>query len=312
MLRPGAATIADLGGLGRFTGWDGLTLTDSGGFQVFSLEPEVDDDGVTFRSHLRRLDPPPHAGVGRRDAGAARRRHPDGARRLPAAAVARPRSIRLAVERTAAWAKRARAAHDRDDQALFGIVQGGVDEALRAESARADRRARLRRLRHRRAVGGGDAGGDAPGARRRAGRPAGRPPRYLMGVGDPPSLVEAVALGVDQFDCVHADPARPPRHRPHRRRAGCSVKNARHARSDEPVDPDCGCGVCARHTRGYLRHLFQVGEPTAGRLLSLHNLAWTLELMDRCGTPSPRGRLLSSGRRSSASGGDARFGAAGG
>ena len=103
-----------------------------------------------------------------------------------------------------------------------------------------------------------------------------------MGVGDPASLVEAVALGVDQFDCVHADPPRPPRHRPHRRRAAAGQERPprpqRRARSTRTA----AAAVCARHSRGYLRHLFQVGEPTAVRLLTLHNLAWTLALMDRC------------------------------
>ncbi len=134
MLRPGAATIAELGGLGRFTGWDGLTLTDSGGFQVFSLEPDVDDDGVTFRStydgSIHRLTPE-SAVTTQQLLGADIQMALDVCPPLPSPDPV----IRLAVERTAAWAKRARAAHDRVDQALFGIVQGGVDHALRAESA---------------------------------------------------------------------------------------------------------------------------------------------------------------------------------
>ena len=134
MLRPGAATIADLGGLGRFTGWDGLTLTDSGGFQVFSLSPNVDDDGVTFRStydgSIHRLTPESAVAV-QQLLGADIQMTLDVCPPLPSPDPV----IRLAVERTAAWAKRARAAHDRADQALFGIVQGGVDDALRAESA---------------------------------------------------------------------------------------------------------------------------------------------------------------------------------
>lgn len=105
-------------------------------------------------------------------------------------------------------------------------------------------------------------------------------PRYLMGVGDPASLVEAVGLGVDQFDCVMQ--TRIGRHGTALTSAGrLHVKNAKWALSDEPLDPTCACEVCARHTRGYIRHLFQVGEPTAARLMSIHNVAWTLQLMDR-------------------------------
>jgi queuine tRNA-ribosyltransferase len=111
-----------------------------------------------------------------------------------------------------------------------------------------------------------------------------------MGVGDPASLVEAVALGVDQFDCVMQ--TRLGRHGVALTAAGrLQLKNAAHREADAPVDPSCGCPVCARHSRGYLRHLFQVGEPTAARLLSLHNLAWTLQLMDSMRSAIVAGRL---------------------
>ena len=135
MLRPGAETVAHFGGLGRFSGWGGLTLTDSGGFQVFSLEPKVDDDGVTFRSvydgSTHRLTP--ESTVATQELlGADIQMVLDVCPPLPSP----PAVVELAVERTAAWAARARAAHARDDQALFGIVQGGIDEALRASSAR--------------------------------------------------------------------------------------------------------------------------------------------------------------------------------
>jgi queuine tRNA-ribosyltransferase len=291
MLRPGAATIAGLGGLGRFTGWDGPTLTDSGGFQVFSLEPDVDDDGVTFRStydgSIHRLTPE-SAVTTQQLLGADIQMALDVCPPLPSPDPV----IRLAVERTAAWAKRARTAHDRVDQALFGIVQGGVDLALRAESAQ--RTVELD-------FDGYGIGGLSVGETREemlpalaaalAHLPADRP-RYLMGVGDPASLVEAIALGVDQFDCVMQ--TRLGRHGVAFTGGGrLQVKNARHARSDQPIDPDCGCRVCARHSLGYLRHLFQVGEPTAGRLLSWHNLAWTLALMDRCRDAITAGTLAS-------------------
>lgn len=105
-------------------------------------------------------------------------------------------------------------------------------------------------------------------------------PRYLMGVGDPASLIEAVALGVDQFDCVMQ--TRIGRHGTALTQHGkLHVKNSKHALSDQPIDADCSCEVCARHSLGYIRHLFQVGEPTASRLVSLHNISWTLQFMDR-------------------------------
>jgi queuine tRNA-ribosyltransferase len=279
MLRPGAETVARFGGLGRFSGWDGITLTDSGGFQVFSLEPKVDDEGVTFRSvydgSAHRLTP--ESAVATQELlGADIQMALDVCPPLPSPAAV----IDLAVERTAAWAARARAAHTRADQALFGIVQGGTDEALRTDSAK-------------RAVAldfdGYGIGGLSVGETRAemlpalaatlAVLPADRP-RYLMGVGDPASLVESVALGVDQFDCVMQ--TRLGRHGTALTSSGkVHVKAARHGFEDEPLDAECRCAVCARHSRGYLRHLFATGEPTASRLVTLHNVAWTLALMDR-------------------------------
>jgi queuine tRNA-ribosyltransferase len=188
--------------------------------------------------------------------------------------------LQLAVERTSAWAKRARVVHRRDDQALFGIVQGGTDVALRRESAR--RAVDLDFDGY--GIGGLSVGEPRPEmlatlAETLPELPPERP-RYLMGVGDPASLVEAVALGVDQFDCVL--PTRLGRHGVALTSAGkVHLTNAAHRTSEERVDPTCGCPVCARHSRGYLRHLFQTGEPTAKRLLSLHNVAWTLDLMAR-------------------------------
>ena len=279
MLRPGAETIAHFGGLGKFTDWRGLTLTDSGGFQVFSLEPKMDDDGVTFRStydgSTHRFTPE-SAVQTQQLLGADIQMVLDVCAPLPSP----PDVIRLALDRTTAWAARAKAAHTRDDQALFGIVQGGIDEAMRAESAQ--RTAEL-------GFDGYAIGGLSVGETRSemlpalaaamAHLPTDRP-RYLMGVGDPASLVEAVGLGVDQFDCVMQ--TRIGRHGTAMTGHGkLHVKNAKHALSEEPLDSDCGCEVCARHSRGYIRHLFQVGEPTGPRLVSLHNLAWTLQLMDR-------------------------------
>jgi queuine tRNA-ribosyltransferase len=277
MLRPGAEVVAALGGLGPFTGWAGVTLTDSGGFQVFSLEPAVDDDGVTFRStydgSAQRMTP--ESAVATQELlGADIQMALDVCPPLPSPEPV----LRLAVERTSAWAKRARAVHRRDDQALFGIVQGGTDSALREESAQRTVEFDFDGY----GIGGLSVGETRPEMLATLAAilpqlPADRP-RYLMGVGDPASLVEAVALGVDQFDCVMQ--TRLGRHGiAFTARGKVHLTNAQHARSEDPIDPRCPCPVCARHSRAYLRHLFQVGEPTAKRLLSLHNVAWTLDLM---------------------------------
>jgi queuine tRNA-ribosyltransferase len=246
---------------------------------VFSLDPKVDDDGVTFRSTYdgssHRFTP--ELAVHTQELlGADIQMVLDVCPPLPSP----PEVIRLALERTSAWAARAKAAHQRPDQALFGIVQGGISETMRAESAQ--RTAVLD-------FDGYGIGGLSVGETRAemvpalaaaiAHLPAHRP-RYLMGVGDPASLVEAVGLGVDQFDCVLQ--TRLGRHGTALTDAGkLHVKNAKHALSDEPIDAGCACEVCARHTRGYIRHLFQVGEPTASRLVSIHNVSWTLQLMAR-------------------------------
>jgi queuine tRNA-ribosyltransferase len=279
MLRPGAETIARFGGLGKFAAWGGLTLTDSGGFQVFSLDPKVDDEGVTFASTYdgsKHRFTPESAVHTQELLGADIQMVLDVCVSLPST----PDVVRVALERTSAWAARAKATHQRPDQALFGIVQGGISESMRAESAQ--RTVEL-------GFDGYGIGGLSVGETRAemlpalaaalAHLPADRP-RYLMGVGDPASLVEAVALGVDQFDCVMQ--TRIGRHGTALTDAGrLHVKNAKWALSDEPLDPNCGCEVCARHSRGYIRHLFQVGEPTAARLMSIHNIAWTIRLMDR-------------------------------
>ncbi len=282
MMRPGAETVAHFGGLAKFSGWDGLTLTDSGGFQVFSLSPKVDDDGVTFQSTYDGSShrfTPERAVETQQLLGADIQMVLDVCPPLPSP----PEVIRVAVERTAAWAGRARAHHTRADQALFGIVQGGVSESMRAESAQ-----RTTALE----FDGYGIGGLSVGETRDqmvpalaaaiAHLPTDRP-RYLMGVGDPASMVEAVHLGVDQFDCVMQ--TRLGRHGTALTSAGrLNVKRHEFALSDEPVDPTCGCWVCARHSRGYIRHLFKVGEPTASRLLSVHNVAWTLDLLTQMRT----------------------------
>jgi queuine tRNA-ribosyltransferase len=280
MLRPGAETVGRLGGIHGFAAWTGHVLTDSGGYQVFSLQPKVDDDGATFRStydgSLHRLTPEDAVRT-QELLGADIQMVLDVCPPLPST----PAVLRLAVERTAAWAARAKRAHVRtDDQSLFGIVQGGTDEALRRESAR-----RTTEL----DFDGYGIGGLSVGEPRHEMLPALAAaldelpedrPRYLMGVGDPVGLVEAIALGVDLFDCVL--PTRIARHGSALTSTGrIQIRNAVHAEDDTPLDPACGCAVCARWSRAYLRHLLTVGEPTALRLLTLHNLAWTLDLIRR-------------------------------
>lgn len=289
MLRPGADVVAAAGGLHGFTGWSGHLLTDSGGYQVFSLRPRVDDDGVTFRSTYdgswHRLTPETAVAV-QEALGADIQMALDICPGLPAPTEV----VRSAVERTAAWAARARRAHRREGQALFGIVQGGVDEALRAESA-----ARTVEL----GFDGYGIGGLSVGEPRSemlpalaaavAGLPADQP-RYLMGVGDPVSVVEAVALGVDMFDCVR--PTRLGRHGTALTAAGkLQVRSSAMARDLGPVDEACSCRTCREHSRAYLHHLFRVGEPSGPRLLTRHNLAWQLGLMADIREAVAAGRL---------------------
>lgn len=298
MLRPGADVVRALGGLARFTGWDGHSLTDSGGYQVFSLDPKVDEDGVRFRSsydgdavHLT----PEGAVAVQADLGADMAMVLDICPALPAP----EHVVRAAAERTARWAERGRAAFTAGaeerlarglDQAQLGIVQGGTDPALREASARWTTDV---------GFDGYAVGGLSVGESRAEMLPALAAavavlpvdqPRYLMGVGDPVSITEAVALGVDMFDCVL--PTRLARHGTVLTDAGrLSIRRAAHARDAGPLDPSCPCGVCARWSRGYLRHLFLVGELSAMRLLTLHNVAWLLRLVDRTGDAIRAGTL---------------------
>jgi queuine tRNA-ribosyltransferase len=277
MLRPGAEVVGELGGVHGFASWDNHVLTDSGGFQVFSLGADVDDDGVTFRSTYdgssHRLTPERAVAV-QELLGADIQVALDVCPPLPSP----PEVVRLAVERTAAWARRAREAHRRPGQALFCVVQGGLDAGLRAESARRSLEVGFDGY----AVGGLSVGEsraemlDALAATM-AELPSDQP-RYLMGVGDPLGLVESVALGVDMFDCVW--PTRLARHGTVLTSEGrLHLRNAVYARDPAPLDPACPCAVCARWSRAYLRHLVLVGEQGAGRLITLHNLAWTLSVV---------------------------------
>ena len=285
MLKPGAERIERLGGLNRFADWNGHLLTDSGGFQIFSLDPGgnvvLDDDGVTFRSTYdggtHRLTPASAVEI-QTQLGSDIQMVLDVCAALPSP----PDALRLAVERTAAWAAIAREEflrRDRPELNQFGIVQGGTDSALRAESAQ-------RTV----AVGfdGYAVGGLSVGESREqmlstlAHTLAHLPhdqPRYLMGLGDPIGMLEAIALGIDLFDCVL--PTRFGRHGTILSRDGrYNLKRAENADDGGPLDESCACPVCSRWSRAYLRHLLVVDEPTAPRLLTLHNVWWTLRLVE--------------------------------
>ena len=283
MMRPGAEAVQRLGGVHGFTGWSGHVLTDSGGYQVFSLDPKVDDDGAVFRSTY---DGAEHRFTAERVVDAQLQL---GADIQMAFDVCPPSDapdavLRQAVDRTAAWAARARrrfleASGHGAGANQFGIVQGGIDPALRVESA-----ARTIELDFDGyAVGGLSVGEsrsqmlDALAATVKH-LPEGKP-RYFMGLGDPLGLVECVGLGVDMFDCVL--PTRLARHGTALTWEGrLNIGNSRFAADDRPVDPQFPASPTARYSRAYIRHLFNVDEPSAARLLTLHNVAWLLALMD--------------------------------
>jgi queuine tRNA-ribosyltransferase len=284
-----------MGGVHGLADWRGHLLTDSGGYQVFSLEPKVTDDGATFKStydgSTHHLTPEGAVAV-QHLLGADIQMVLDVCPPLPSSAGV----VRAAVDRTAAWAARGHAAHaaaraDGSTQALFGIVQGGVDPDLRVESA--ERTVAL-------GFDGYGIGGLSVGETRDEMLPAlaaalsvlpADQPRYLMGVGDPVSLVEAVALGVDMFDCVL--PTRLARHGTILTGEGrVNLRNARWARDPEPLEPGCACPTCRRWSKAYLRHLLNVAEPTGARLCTLHNVHWLLRLMDRARSAIASGTLV--------------------
>ncbi|MFV0259019.1 MAG: tRNA guanosine(34) transglycosylase Tgt [Acidimicrobiales bacterium] len=277
--RPGSDLIAELGGLHRFMGWDGHLLTDSGGYQVFSVGPKVTENGARFRSvydgSLVDLSPERAMAV-QQELGADIAMVLDVCTGLPA-----PRqTVRGDLERTLRWAERSKAAHTRADQAVFGIVQGGVEVDLRVESA--ERTVDIGFDGY--AIGGLSVGearsAMIPAMRAAAGvLPVGQP-RYVMGLGDPVGLIEGVAAGVDMFDCVL--PTRVARHGSALTSQGrLNLRNLRFARDDSPIDPGFSHPLTDRYSRAYLRHLIVTGEPTAGRIITLHNLAWLADLMAR-------------------------------
>ena len=278
-LRPGLEVVAALGGLHRMAGWRHPILTDSGGFQVFSLRhrSRIEEHGVTFASHI---DGSPHLLT------------PEEAIRIqeilgsdimmafdecPPAGAA-PAHVTAAMQRTSRWARRCLDARTRDDNALFGIVQGGVDASLRRASA-----ADLVPLPFEGFALGGLSVGEAREATWEAVAqaapllPADKP-RYLMGVGTPEDLLVCVGLGVDMFDCVL-----PTRHARNARLmtpdGDFNLRNARFRLDDRPVHADCGCYTCRNFSRGYLRHLHKANEVLFSTLASLHNVAYLVDLM---------------------------------
>jgi queuine tRNA-ribosyltransferase len=281
-LRPGHERIERLGGLHRFMAWDKPILTDSGGFQVVSLADArvVDDDGATFRSHID---------------GATHRLTPEIAMRVqealgPDIAVAldhpvypsSPREqVQDAMERTHRWAERSVRAHTREDQAIFGIVQGGVDPELRERSTRFIAALPVDGI-----CIGGLAGDETPVQRADAldvviPLLADDPrPRYLMGLGSPADLLDAVVSGVDLFDSVL--PARVARNGSLWVPGGkLNLRNASMLDDPRPVQEDCPCLLCTRFSRAYLAHLLRARELFAYRLATCHNLTFTLDFMAR-------------------------------
>jgi queuine tRNA-ribosyltransferase len=278
-LRPGSAAIARIGGLHRFMNWPLAILTDSGGFQVYSLaaQRKITDQSAVFRSHIdgALFDLSPERAIEiQQELGA------DIAMCLDECpgSTCEPNILRQAVQRTILWAQRCRQKHRKSDQALFGIVQGGTDLELRAECAR-----QLIKLDFPGYALGGFSVGESPELMVQALGPSAallpdNKPRYLMGVGRPRDLLDGVAAGIDMFDCVL--PTRNGRnasaftmHGPLR------FRNARFAQEDVPLEAECDCYTCKHYTRAYLHHLFQAREMLGPSLLSLHNIAFYCRLM---------------------------------
>jgi queuine tRNA-ribosyltransferase len=279
MLRPGDPLIAELGGLHGFTGWTGPWLTDSGGYQVFSLAKlrRLTEEGVRFQSHLdgsAHLLTPERSMEVQMNLGADIAMAFDECPPYPA-----PReAVEEATARTTRWARRSRDAHTRPDQWLFGIVQGGVHADLRARSTEEITALGFPGY----AIGGLSVGEPKDDMVRVLEGldpilPADRP-RYLMGVGTPEDLVHGVARGIDLFDCVL--PTRNARNgQLFTSRGKVSIRNARYRADAAPPDPDCACYTCRTASRAYLRHLHMAGEMSAATLMTIHNLSFYLDTL---------------------------------
>jgi queuine tRNA-ribosyltransferase len=278
MQRPGHDTVARLGELHGVMAWNGPILTDSGGYQVFSLQPKVTEEGVIFKSTYdgTRVELTPETAVHIQETLGA-----DIAMMLDVL-VGLPSSrdvVEAAMARTVRWGERALAARTRDDRALFGIIQGGADAELREQSAKETA-----------ALGfdgygiGGLSVGESPEDRNRAIEttvphlPEDRT-RYVMGLGDTESIIDAVGRGVDLFDCVL--PTRLARHgKVLTSRGDFSIRRTEWSRSTEPLDDRCDCLACRRYSRGAIRHFFATKEVLGQRLVTLHNLRYTLRLLE--------------------------------
>ncbi|MEE3329180.1 MAG: tRNA guanosine(34) transglycosylase Tgt [Myxococcota bacterium] len=292
--RPGEETIAELGGLHGFTGWQGPWLTDSGGYQVSSLSQhmKLSEEGVTFRSPLdgaSRMLTPENTVAIQEALGS------DIAMILDECVAPTPEAhsqgdVKRATERTLRWAERAARARQKPEQAVFGIVQGGTDTQLRQHSARGLCDLGFDGFAH---------GGLGLGENRterceavaaaREELPA-TAPRYLMGLGRPIDLIDGVAEGVDLFDCVV--PTRNGRHGLlFTSRGLLHIKNARFASDDGPIDPECDCPACTSHSRAYLRHLIRCQEALGSRLAALHNLRFYLRLLEQAREAITQGRF---------------------
>jgi queuine tRNA-ribosyltransferase len=292
MLRPGAERVARLGGLHRLMDWRGPILTDSGGFQVMSLTDlrKMDADGVTFRSHVdgsyHRLTPERSVEI-QHLLGADVTMCFDECTPFPATHEQAADSMRLSMR----WAARCREAFvPREGHGLFGIVQGGVFDDLRAESVAA-----LTGIGFEGYAIGGLAVGEGQAEMFRV-LDATTPllpvaaPRYLMGVGTPADLIGAVRRGVDMFDCVI--PTRSGRTgRAYTSRGVLNLRNARHADDASPLDPDCDCPACTRHSRAYLHHLIKAEEMLGPMLLTWHNIRYYQTLMARLRRAIVEGRF---------------------
>ncbi len=278
-LRPGEDLIAEMGGLHRFMDWDRPILTDSGGYQIYSLAAnlKIDNRAAIFRSHINGelLELSPERAVSIQEALGS-----DIAMCLDECPPADtpPAYREIAVRRTIHWAERCKAAHRRADQALFAIVQGGIDIPTRRRCAEA-----LTQLDFPGYALGGFSVGETTSQMAAALEPSAdalpvNKPRYLMGVGKPIDLVIAVARGIDMFDCVL--PTRNGRNALAFTMDGeIRMRNACHKRDSRPVESDCPCPTCKNHSRAYLHHLFQADEMLGPTLLSLHNLAFYNRLM---------------------------------
>lgn len=290
-LRPGVDVVEAAGGLHQFMNWSGPILTDSGGFQIFSLADtlKIDEDGVDFRSihdgSKHRWTPEDNMDI-QQKLGADIVMQLDQCPPYPA----EKDFVKQAVEISARWARRCLAAHTKEDQALFGIVQGGMHLDLRLESVKMleDISQESIKSGHKGFQGYGIGGysvgeehdlmfetlGDVAAA-----LPMDKP-RYLMGVGNPTTLVRAVHAGIDMFDCVL--PTRTARMGTAFSSSGrISIRNAQYTRDFGPLDETCTCSVCRQYSRAYLRHLIKANEMLGGILLSLHNLHYLLDLMRR-------------------------------